>query len=51
MGTADKLRLLSGRVGEGGRREVGDWGGDGGKVCGDDAFLKNGNGIRDLRGG
>ena len=51
IGTAEGLRLLRGRVGEG---EVGDWSGDDGEVCGDGAsleFRKNGSGIRDLSGG
>ena len=54
IGTAEGLRLLRGRVGEGGRGEVGDRSGDGGELLGDGAFLKfrkNGNGIRDLKGG
>jgi hypothetical protein len=53
MGTAEGLRLLMGRVGEGGRGEAGDRSGDGGEICeeGDDAFLKNVNGFRDLSGG
>ena len=53
MGTAEGLRLLMGRVGEGGRGELGDRGGEDGELCegGDDAFRKNVNGFRDLSGG
>jgi len=44
MGTAEGLRLLMGRVGEG-EREGELWEG------GDGAFRKNVNGFRDLSGG
>ena len=44
MGTAEGLRLLRGRVGEGGRE--GEFWEDG-----DDVFRKNVNGFRDLSGG
>lgn len=48
MGTAEGLRLLRGRVGEGGRGEVGDPSGEGVELYEDEAFRKNG--IRDLSG-
>jgi hypothetical protein len=55
IGTAEGLRLLSGRVGEGARGELGNRRGDGGVLGGGGgAFLKlrkNGKGIRDLSGG
>lgn len=54
IGTAEELRLLSGRVGEGARGLVGDRSGDGGVLCGDGTFLKlrkNENGSRDFSGG
>ena len=52
MGTAEGLRLLMGRVGEGGRGDVGDRSGEGGELCddGDDVLRKNANGFRDLSG-
>lgn len=51
MGTAEGLRLLRGRAGEGGRGEVGDRSGEGAELCGVDALRKNVNGFRDLNGG
>jgi len=51
MGTAEGLRLLSGRVGEGGRGELEGRSGEGGRLCEDGALRKNVDGIRDLSGG
>lgn len=54
IGTAEELRLLRGRVGEGARGEIWDRIGDGGELCMDGALLKrwrNVNGNRDLSGG
>lgn len=54
IGTAEGLRLLRSRVGEGRRGEVGDRSGDGGELYVDGAvleFRKNENGNRDLSGG
>jgi len=46
MGTAEELRLLRGRVGEGGRGGMEDRSGEGGGLCGDNAFRKNVNRFR-----
>lgn len=53
MGTAEGLRLLRGRAGEGGREEVEDRSGEGGRLFEDGVctFRKNVKGFRGLSGG